>query len=197
MLVPWLLSCASVPDGGAESRVVLEESDVPPRLRGAWELGGGVRLELEDGWLWFRDGPDRWIAADRVIGAPAVSGAGDRIAYCRQGDGIELASIEVWELENGERRGPVFLTDGDRPALSPDGEWVAFVSGRTGIASLWIAPFAGGEAIQLTNRDLERRRIPGEVPRGFVPPPHLSAPQFDGDRLVWRSPAGEHAVELP
>jgi len=195
LLAVVLTSCgAQAPDAASAP---IQDAGAPPRLAGEWTLAGGTRLLLQDGHLSLVDGPDVWTLADRVIGPPAVSDAGDRIAYCRQGEGVELGSIEVWELGEGARQGPRVLAGGDRPALSPSGEWVAFVSGRTGIASLWLVPFAGGDAVQLTNRGLESRWIPGQAPAGFVPPPHEGPPRFDGDRLVWRSPAGEHSLELP
>jgi hypothetical protein len=74
----------------------------------------------------------------------------------------------------------------DRPVLSPDGQWVAFVYAPQGIASLGILPFAGGEPRQLTNVGLEQqKRRPGEPPEGFVPVPTDDSLHFEGDRLVW------------
>lgn len=37
------------------------------------------------------------------------------------------------------------------PAISPDGEWIAYLSDRHGFNQLWIRPFAGGEARQLAD----------------------------------------------
>ena len=197
LLSALLLSCAGEETAELTSQILPQESGAPPRSQGSWDLVDGMMLSLEDGRLSMIDGPRDWALADRVIGLPTVSEAGDQIAYCRQGDGIELASIEVWDLAGGARRGPRVLADGDRPALSPDGEWVAFVSGRTGIASLWAVPFEGGAAAQLTNRGLASPAVHGRAPVGFVPPPHEGPPRFENDQLVWDSPVGVHAVELP
>jgi Tol biopolymer transport system component len=35
------------------------------------------------------------------------------------------------------------------PVVSPDGQWVAFVSNRSGAWAVWAVPAAGGEAQQL------------------------------------------------
>ena len=197
LLASFALACAVEESTATSPQPLLRDAGAPPSLRGSWVLVDALTLSLQDGRLSMADGQDAWLLADRVIGAPVVNDAGDRLAYCRQGEGVELASIEVWELSAGARRGPRFLTDGDRPALSPDGELVAFVSGRTGIASVFVVPFAGGDALQLTNVGIERPGAPGQAPVGFVPPPHEAPPRFDDDQLVWDSPRGSHAVELP
>lgn len=90
--------------------------------------------------------------------------------------------------------GVPLLEDGwnpDRPALAPDGT-VAFVSGRTGIASIWTV--RRGEApAQVTNVGLEgAKRRPGQPPPGFVPPPVDDSLAFDGDVLRWSGPDGPH-----
>jgi len=36
------------------------------------------------------------------------------------------------------------------PAVSPDGQWLAYLSDATGFHQIWIRPFAGGQARQLT-----------------------------------------------
>ena len=86
----------------------------------------------------------------------------------------------------------------DRPALSPDGRRVAYVSGVTGVASVFVVSFDGGDPLQLTNVGLENAPITiGRAPHGFVAPPHAGPPWFDGDILVWESPDGRHEVDLP
>lgn len=92
----------------------------------------------------------------------------------------------------------------DGEALSPDGLWMAFVGGATGIASVWVVrvPTDGGPVsapIQLTNVDLEHAaRRPGHPPEGFVPPPDLAPLRWADDRtIVWTARGVEHRVELP
>ncbi len=92
------------------------------------------------------------------------------------------------------------VSDGspDRVAITADGRWVAYVSGQTGIASVWVVPFDGGEPVQLTNVGLEALpRTPGAPPEGFIPPPHEGPLVIDGEWITWSSPEGEHAVRLP
>ncbi|UIK08855.1 alpha/beta hydrolase family protein [Neorhizobium galegae] len=36
------------------------------------------------------------------------------------------------------------------PAVSPDGQWLAYLSNATGFSQLWVRPFAGGPARQVT-----------------------------------------------
>lgn len=66
----------------------------------------------------------------------------------------------------------VLLDAGGRPdrlALSGDGRTLAFVWGRTGLASVWTLDVAGGEPVQRTN--LGRVPTPGRAPPGFEPAP--------------------------
>jgi dipeptidyl aminopeptidase/acylaminoacyl peptidase len=37
------------------------------------------------------------------------------------------------------------------PAVSPDGEWLVYLSDRSGFNQIWLQPFSGGEARQLTD----------------------------------------------
>lgn len=92
----------------------------------------------------------------------------------------------------------------DGEALSPDGRWMAFVGGATGIASVWAVevPTDGAPApapIQLTNVGLERAtRQPGVAPEGFVPPPDLAPLRWkDAHTIVWTAGGVEHQAELP
>jgi hypothetical protein len=195
----FLVSCTTASTPLPEPDLLLAEAGAPPRLRASWPLLDGATARLTDGHLWLGQGGEEWEIATDVIGVPAIDGAGTRFVYCRQADGHGLSSIEAWaRTEVGGWDGPHVLDDhADRPALSPDGERVAYVSGRTGIASIWLVPFAGGEAIQLTNAGLENNRVPGQPPAGFIAPPHEGPPRFDGDALIWDASDGHHRVVLP
>jgi len=122
--------------------------------------------------------------------------AGDRGVQVVVPDGAFCGRLEAREGDDVR----VLVADGcpDRVALSHDGDRVAFVSGVTGIASVYLVPFAGGDPVQLTNVGLEDAPITvGRPPAGFVPPPHGGAPWFDGDVLRWVGPDGPHEVALP
>jgi hypothetical protein len=105
----------------------------------------------------------------------------------------EGASVKITDLPGAE----------DAEARSPDGRWVAFVAGATGIASVWAVEIseAGpvGEPVQLTNVGLESVfRRPGEPPAGFVPPPDRASLRWKDDRtIVWTAAGVEHTVERP
>jgi hypothetical protein len=205
------LSCGGGGGDAVERGVPLAvDAGAEPMGRGSWELAGDAVLRLADGRLTVEQPGMEWRLADQVAGEPAVAADGDRLVYARRGDGVGLSSLEAWEIgDEGVWVGPRALAgQADRPALSPDGERVAFVSGRSGIASVWLTPFDGGEPIQLTNVGVTSpalsdtpidgpRHPPGQPPAGFVPPPHDGSLRFDGDHLRWEAPEGSREVALP
>jgi TolB protein len=77
------------------------------------------------------------------------------------------------------------LADGegvdDRASVSSDGVTVVFVSGRSGIASLWRTTIDGAAPVQLTNAAIVAGVEREGAPEGFVPPP------VSADRLEWVS----------
>jgi TolB protein len=77
------------------------------------------------------------------------------------------------------------LADGegvdDRASVSSDGVTVVFVSGRSGIASLWRTTLEGAAPVQLTNAAITAGVEREGEPEGFVPPP------VSADRLEWVS----------
>lgn len=97
--------------------------------------------------------------------------------------------------EAGEGETAVVLTDAsgqrktladsdgvdDRASISSDGVTVVFVSGRSGISSLWRTTIDGAPAVQLTNTAIVASLEREGAPEGFVPPP-LSV-----DRVEWVS----------
>ena len=71
------------------------------------------------------------------------------------------------------------------PLLLDDGAQVVFVSGRSGVASLWRVDVDGGGLLQLTNRG----QRPGHLDDRFVPPPARSMRQ-EGDDVVYDDGSG-------
>lgn len=114
-----------------------------------------------------------------------------------------LGETELWRiaLPDGSPE-PVVQWPGsaDRPSPSPDGRWLAFVSGRTGIAALWRVPLDGPLPVplergeQLTNH--ETRRAPGQPPPGFLPPPTSEGPDWEGSTLRWTAGGRAHALAV-
>jgi hypothetical protein len=106
-------------------------------------------------------------------------------------DGVGVRATEMAGAEDGE-------------AVSPDGEWVAFVGGDTGIASVWAVrvPAPGAppnKPVQLTNKGLQDQpRTPGQPPGGFVPPPDHGPLRWVDDRTVaWEAGGVTHTAAVP
>ena len=77
---------------------------------------------------------------------------GGRIAF-QSNAGSSDGTFHIWthDLETGEARQLTFGPhDDERPAVSPDGQWVAFESDRAGGSQLFLVPADGGEVQQLT-----------------------------------------------
>ncbi len=115
---------------------------------GLWmyEVASGRSWKLADGSAWEMDWSDR----------------GDRIVYVRTGDGG--TGEYVWTMpvdaETGRSRGPaqrVATGQGDAPAISPDGRFLAFAADDSGQAQrLTVLPVTGGP-----------ERLLGRFPRGL------------------------------
>ncbi len=108
---------------------------------------------------------------------------------------VDGALVQVTDLPGAE----------ELEVLSPDGAWVAFVAGGTGIASVWAVPMPTASAprpapIQLTNVGLESvKRVPGEPPAGFVPVPETAKGLrwVDERTIGWSAAGQEYTVEVP
>ena len=187
----------------AEDQPVEVETERRPALDGdfdgAWPLARGARLVQVGGALSLEWGDDARPLADEMVGAPAISADGTRLAFAHRGP-TQTDAVSVLDRVELTDRGPVtqrMVSTGapDRVAISPDGAWVVYVHNATGLASLWAAPFDGGAPVQLTNAGLQR--TPGEAPLGFVAPPVDGPPEVSADEVWWTSPDGEHAAVLP
>ncbi len=159
-----------------------EETDQPPRyalhrferstralldlrltVRAVRRMGRALLVVSESGELLRVDAAGRKRLATGVLGSPAVLPNGGIVVAQR---GEEPGESDLQLLGD---RGPVPLAPApgpdDFPIALPDGR-VAFVSGRTGLASLWVVDPTSGEARQLTNVGRDG------VDDQFVPPPH-------------------------
>ena len=188
LLLALLLASPSFADPG--------EGEGHPAVDGSYALSGAV-LEVVDGHARLViDGEATPVGP--LVERPVVAPNGTRVVLARRPGDFECSVLEAWSLQRGRWTSRVLEADGcpDRAAMS--GDRVAFVSGRTGIASLWVVDFGGGDAVQLTNLGLESAPpTPGRAPTGFVAPPHLGPPRFDGRDLVWDAPDGPHRMALP
>jgi Tol biopolymer transport system component len=89
--------------------------------------------------------------SNRVNGTPRWSPDGRWIAFDRlASDG--QADVDVMDSSGGQRRRLTpFPSDESVPSWSRDGKWVYFRSNRGGRNEIWKIPFAGGEAVQVTD----------------------------------------------
>lgn len=179
------------------------ERDQPPSQAGRWPIADGAHLELAGGGVLTlttaAGGTARW--SEGVVGLPSLDARGERVVYAERRPGEHSTVLLARERAQGWEKARVLVQGGgnpDRVSLAADGARVAFVSGKSGLASLWAVPFVGGAPVQLTNGGVEKQpRAPGLPPFGFVPPPHREPPRWEGKVLRWTSPAGEHEVALP
>ncbi len=101
--------------------------------------------------------PALQMQVKRVSGVQ-VSPDGKRVVYAvRQAllDAGKSAYLTHIHVANADGSGSVQLTQGDKscdnPQWSPDGQWIAFLSARSGKRNLWLIAPGGGEPAQLTN----------------------------------------------
>lgn len=122
-----------------------------------------------------------------VLGPPALLAAGRRVE-ARATD--EPGESDLWLVEASGAAAPLAPARGpdEMPMALPD-DRVAFVSGRTTVASIWIVDPSSGLALQITNRGL----LAGKPWSGFVPPPardvRVGASEIsydDGSGRRWR-----------
>ncbi len=115
----------------------------------------------------------------------AVSGCawspdGAKIAFAAE-DASPLANPDIFVAET-KKNGLVtqltsHISDDDIPVWSPDGRHILFVSGRMGIASLWMMQADGNDLRQITNHGLVQKQ--GKAPEGFIPVPVFN------NAIVW------------
>ena len=103
----------------------------------------------------------------RDVDEPNISPDGNLIAYVVKTADMEKDKLpgNLWlaKWDGSENRALTFGNKGAaHPRWSPDGKWIAFLSGREDeneIDQLWVLSIGGGEAEKLTDLEGWRRRL--------------------------------------
>jgi serine/threonine protein kinase len=94
-------------------------------------------------------------AVGEVAYQPAVASRGDRLAYVRDFNNVDIWSVTV--TPNGKAGPPAQIIASPRSSwirpggVSPDGKRIAFESDRSGPYGIWVANIDGSRAIFLTD----------------------------------------------
>ncbi len=144
-----------------------------PQEWGYWAvLANGSLVRVQNG--------IRSKIAEEVVGTPSV--VGEQVVFARSAGAP--GETDLWRYDS-KSVAPLVVTPGPDhdPLLLPDGR-VVFVSGRTGVASLWL--WEAGEQRQLTNVGA----VPG-VLSGRVPVPE-SPMRFENESVRYEDGSGQH-----
>ena len=160
----WVIRSITV-DGRVET--LLEDS--LPLNSPRWSPGGDVLYYLRGSDAIWRVNVSR--RTGRITGAPeriesgldAVPGGSPVAHFSLSGDGHKLVYAKGAEFSNIHRVDPVNSTTPPRmkpltsgtayrwsPAISPNGQWIAFAAQTKDGAELFQMPFAGGPAVAIT-----------------------------------------------
>jgi Tol biopolymer transport system component len=109
-----------------------------------------VTQDLNELWMFDRATSRRTRIATGEMWDPAVSPAGDRIAFARSGEGTNVPNEHIWAIpldpSTGLASGParrVSTSMGHQPQFSPDGRQIAF-AGDLPQDNITVVPATGG-----------------------------------------------------
>jgi len=109
-----------------------------------------------------QDKAERWTPEEQMkvksVGNVEVSPDGKRVVFTVSEPFMTAEKSEfvtqIW-MANADGSGSFQFTYGEKsssdPEWSPDGQWIAFTSGRSGKNNIWLIRTNGGEAEQLTD----------------------------------------------
>lgn len=174
-----------------ESAGIAETRALGLSVRHAHQDAYGLTWVSEDGQLQRQRGGGAWRNAEtlatHVLGNPAHFADG-RVVVSRTGPEPGESDLYLWD--RGHLRALTTAPGPDEmPYVVGRGQLV-FVSGRTGIASLWHLDLDSGQQRQLTNRGLRR------VDRRFIPPPVRDLRVRDGELDYDAGDGARYRVDL-
>jgi Tol biopolymer transport system component len=122
----------------------------------AWAADSQSLLYSSDLHLWrvpLAGGKPEKLLFAQDVASPAVARTGNRLAYAQVSN-----SSSIWRLELGSQAKPagpatklISSSRGDRdPRISPDGKYIAFLSGRSGSSEVWVCDRDASNPVQLT-----------------------------------------------
>jgi len=122
----------------------------------AWAADSQSLLYSSDLHLWrvpLAGGKPEKLLFAQDVASPAVARTGNRLAYAQVSN-----SSSIWRLELGSQAKPagpatkiISYSRGDRdPHISPDGKYIAFLSGRSGSSEVWVCDRDASNPVQLT-----------------------------------------------
>lgn len=91
------------------------------------------------------------LFALKAVNDPQISPDGSKIAYVetKMDRNTNKYKSRIWVVPTSGQESPRPLTSGTAldfaPRWSPDGEWISFISTRSGSRQLWMMPATGGE----------------------------------------------------
>jgi len=179
-------------DAAPNYRVVAYDSaadvanEVLPRASWAAVVDKSTLLAVEDGKLVLhRDNTTR-VLFDHAAPDFALDATNRWIAAVVRKPELPIdTDLVLLPLEGGPTRALAAFPGSSegRPIFTPDNRAVVFVSGKSGLASLWRVELASGTTTQLTNIGL---RGGHGLPAGFVPPPtEMALAHWDGETLEY------------
>jgi serine/threonine protein kinase/Tol biopolymer transport system component len=124
-----------------------------------WTSDGKSIVYSLNSFLWrvgVMDGHPQKLQFGQNGSAPAVARVGARLAYAQ--NSLEY-NLNIWRLDlsapDKAKSAPIKVISSRRgqaePRISPDGQRIAFYSGRSGNVEIWVADRDGSNLIQLTS----------------------------------------------
>jgi Tol biopolymer transport system component/DNA-binding winged helix-turn-helix (wHTH) protein len=159
------------PDGTG-ARELTNDVNIPQLL--AWSADGRRVLlanrrtnQLID--LDVENGKESTLAFTQDVAEPAVARRGNRLAYARTHENVNIWGTSVVP---GSPEAPRLMVSSTRaqkaPDISPDGKRIAFESDRSGVREIWVSDIDGGNAVQLSHLNHPLSGSPRWCPRGHL-----------------------------